>query len=302
MSNEIKNIINPSINETSINETSINKTNTIKKFLFSTIANFTAISVVYPFDNIRIKQHNNIKINYQFSYLYNGYTSSLLKQTTYSVPNVFIYSQLLANYKNTEKKEPSLITKLLYGSFSGSIAGFLGTPSEVIMVRAISSPNKFQGVIPSIKNTYNAHGIKEFFNGYQPTVIRAFLFNGPKLAFYTECKNKLSNNYPELKGTIKLHAFSAFVSTSIGVLISNPFDVVKTRMQTPSKIQISNKTQSNGKKNEIYNTIKNIFQKEGFSAFYKGTLPSLIKNTPHAVISFVLLDQLSSYFIGKEAL
>lgn len=55
-------------------------------------------------------------------------------------------------------------------------------------------------------------------------------------------------------------------------------------------------------KNEIYNTVKNIFQKEGFSAFYKGTIPSLIKNTPHAVISFVLLDQLSSYFIGNEAL
>jgi len=297
MRNDNKGNVNTSINETSINETSINKTNTIKKFMFSTIANFAGISVVYPFDNIRIKQHNNIKINYKFSYLYNGYTSSLLKQTTYSVPNVFIYSQLLTNYKNTEKKEPSLLTKLAYGSFSGSIAGFLGTPSEVIMVRAISSPNKFPGIIPTIKNTYQTHGLKEFYHGYQPTIIRAFLFNGPKLAFYTECKNKLSNNYPELKGTIKLHAFSAFVSTTIGTIISNPFDVVKTRMQTPGKIQTSNT-----KKNEIYNTIKNIFQKEGFSAFYKGTIPSLIKNTPHAVISFVLLDQLSSYFIGKEAL
>jgi len=274
------------------NENNTNNTNNMKKFMFSTIANFTAISVVYPFDNMRIKQHNNIKIQYKFSYLYNGYTSGLLKQFTYSVPNVFIYSHLLNNYKKTEKKEPSLITKLLYGSISGSIAGFLGTPSEVTMVRAISSPNKFQGVIHSVKNTYNNHGLKEFYHGYQPTVIRAFLFNGPKLAFYTECKNKLSTKYPELEGTIKLHAFSAFVSTTIGTFISNPFDVVKTRIQSST----------NTKKNEIYNTIKNIFQKEGFFAFYKGTIPSLLKNTPHAVISFVLLDQLSRYFIGKEAL
>ena len=44
MRNENKNITNPNINETGINETSINKTNTIKKFLFSTIANFAGIS------------------------------------------------------------------------------------------------------------------------------------------------------------------------------------------------------------------------------------------------------------------
>lgn len=292
----IKHISSSNTNE-NINENTNENNNTMKKLLFSTIANFAGISVVYPFDNMRIKQHNNIKIQYKFSYLYNGYTSSLLKQFSYSVPNVFIYSQLLNNYKKTEKKDPSLFTKLLYGSFSGSIAGFIGTPSEVIMVRAISSPNKFQGVIPTIKHTYKTHGLKEFYHGYQPTILRAFLFNGPKLAFYTECKNKFSNKYPELEGTIKLHAFSAFVSTSIGTIISNPLDVVKTRMQTLSNIHTTGV-----EKNEIYNTVKNIFQKEGFSAFYKGTIPSLIKNTPHAVISFVLLDQLSSYFIGNEAL
>ena len=82
------------------NENNTNNTNNMKKFMFSTIANFTAISVVYPFDNMRIKQHNNIKIHYKFSYLYNGYTSGLLKQFTYSVPNVFIYSHLLISSSN----------------------------------------------------------------------------------------------------------------------------------------------------------------------------------------------------------
>ena len=69
------------------------------RFLCGNASAFVATSLVHPMDVIKISKQLNIKPKYNISNLYRGYTVGLLRQSTYSSPNIFIFTQLMNNYK-----------------------------------------------------------------------------------------------------------------------------------------------------------------------------------------------------------
>ena len=259
--------------------------NNIQKISIILLSNMAATSVIYPLDNMRIKQYNNTKINYKLNELYQGFSLGLLRQITYGTPNIFIYSYLLSKYNKINKNESSFYTKSIYGCISGSIGGLLGSPTELIMLKKIQNNNKSINIISLVKNKYNKEGLSSFFKGSFPTVIRSVLYNGSRLPIYSETKNKIVKYYPNIDNSIKLHVTSAIISSTIGLIISNPFDVVKTRYQN---------IQSNNIK--LIDLFKKIIKEEGMRTFYKGFIPSFTKCIPHAIISFTLLENLNSYY------
>ena len=80
--------------------------------------------------------------------------------------------------------------------------------------------------------------------------------------------------------------FAGILSGGIQVIFGQPFDLVKTRVQ------------SNGFNNKSYsNIIKNIYYKEGFLGFYKGVRAPLLSN---CIINGVMFH--SNHYINKNIL
>jgi len=265
-----------------------NNTDYLKKLGCSTIATFTATSLVHPFDVLRIMHQVNKTPEMTFSGLYRGYSVGLLRQCTYSIPNVFMYSELQNTYREKYGSDPTFAIKCGFGITSGSIGGFTGTPSELMMIRSINPNTLTPGIFPSFKAIWSQYGIRGFFRGYSYTIARSAVFNGARLSVYSETKKEILQQYPTLEGTTTSHIVSALSGACAGVFISNPLDVVKTRIQmypgsNPSTI------------------VRNIAS-EGPLAFYKGVFPSLTKSIPHSVISFVVLEQLTRIWMGKEVI
>lgn len=259
---------------------------TTKRFMITSLSNITATSIVYPLDTIRVSKHLNNKIQYNPYFLYKGYSAGILRQMSYSTPNVFLYSSLLSHYKDKYSHEPSLFYKTSFGIISGSIAGFIGTPAELIMIKGITDKN-YKGILPTVNNIVKKEGFVSLFKGCGPTILRAALYNGTRLPIYSQSKIYITEQYPSLQNTVYLHGICAFIASSVGNLLSNPYDVIKSKMQSSNKSFV---------------TVFNEIQQKGIKGFYKGFIPNLFKSAPHAIISFITLEKLSYYILKKEIL
>ena len=260
------------------------------RLLSSTISAFTATTVVHPLDVIRISQQTNVIAQYTISHLYRGYAAGLLRQMTYSVPNVTIFAELIQRHKREHGSEPNFINKALFGAISGSISGLTGTPSEVVLVRAINPMIPSVSIITGAHQIYLNHGISGFLKGAYVSSFRSSVFNSIRLSVYAECKTRVHHAHPRLEGTSTLHFIAAILGTGVGVLVSNPIDVIKSQLQaSQSKISVKD-------------IISTTYTQCGPRGFYKGTVASLFKSIPHSIITFVMLEKLTRIFTGNDAI
>lgn len=132
-------------------------------------------------------------------------------------------------------------------------------------------------------------GIRALWQGTGPTVARACLLNAGQLAVYSEAKSVLQEKTP-LTG-IPLQFCSSVVSAFAAVTLSCPADVVKTRLQNGG-------SQYSG----VADCVKTLIRTEGTLALWKGFGPSVTKIAPFSVICFVILDNLTQFFTGKQAM
>jgi len=260
------------------------------RLLSSTISAFTATTVVHPLDVIRISQQTNVIAQYTISHLYRGYAPGLLRQMTYSVPNVTIFAELIQRHKREHGSEPNFTNKAIFGAISGAISGLTGTPSEVVLVRAINPKITSVSIISGAHKIYTDNGISGFLKGAYVSSFRSSVFNSIRLSVYAECKTRIRYAYPTLEGTSALHFISAIVGTGTGILVSNPIDVIKSQLQAAqSKISVRD-------------IISTTYAQGGPLGFYKGTVASLFKSIPHSIITFVMLEKLTRIFTGNDAI
>jgi len=262
----------------------------ITRVMCSAIGAFTATTVVHGFDVIRISQQTNIIPQYTFKYLYRGYIPGLIRQMTYSVPNMVMFSEMITRYKDNHNAEPPLLYKTGFGAISGAIGGFAGTPSEVLLIRAINPTIPTMNTVAHIQTVYNLKGINGFFRGAYASTTRSALFNSIRLSAYSDSKMRIQQAYPSLEGTSQLHFIAALFGTSLGIFISNPVDYIKSQLQTPN----------NSKK--MVEIVQHTYSVNGIKGFYKGMVASLCKSNPHSVISFVVIERLTRIFTGKDAI
>ncbi len=156
---------------------------------------------------------------------------------------------------------------LVGGGFSGFTQGFLATPLEYFVI------NKQMGNKISVldKTTYS-----KIFIGFTPTIWRNVVFSGIYFPIYWDLKDNRGLN-PLIAGTL------AGVPASV---LSTPFDVVKTRMQTKEK---DNKYKS------FFQTFKKVFQEEGFSALWKGSVWRAVRSSPQFGITLFVYEKLKEF-------
>lgn len=258
------------------------------KFGCPMFASMVATSVVHPFDVIKVSKQLNYPITYHISHLYKGYAIGLFRQMTYSTPNMVIYSSLNNYYHNTYNKDAPYIHKFCFGFLSGGIGGAMGNPSEVMFVKALrdktgkSTKQIFQDIV-------SQEGYSRFFDGYKVALMRSAVYNSIRLSVYSETKGHFINQYPSLQGTSQLHFLCGAVGTITAIVISNPVDVIKSRLQKDSSKNFGQ-------------MIQYTFAHEGLGGFYKGLFPSIFKSFPHSIISFMVLERITKILTGKEAL
>lgn len=231
------------------------------------IAGMTGSFVVYPIDVIKTKMQNQNKTIVKLykngfdcwkqTWL-NGGIKSFYRGSIIQMIGVGPEKAIkLYTYSKISNLNPD---NFYYHLLGGLVAGFC----QVL----ITSPYEMIKINLQMGNNYV---LKDFYKGSTACFLRDIPFSGIYFPSYWYLKEKEKMNI-FLAGTLA-GIPSAFLCT--------PMDVVKTRMQTLSN-------NNNGFKQ----TVKDVYKKEGFSAFWKGGGWRVMRSSPQFGITLLVYEKL----------
>lgn len=173
----------------------------------------------------------------------------------------------------------------------------LMTPFDVLKQRmqlgggpAVDTPlSKSARLFKTASHIYRKEGLSAFFISYPTTLFTNIPFAALNFGFY-EYLSKLLN--PENKYNPYYHCISGGIAGGIAAALTNPFDCIKTALQTRGVSQNELLRSING----FVSAAKALFKQGGIGAFTRGLKPRIIFNVPSTAISW------TAYEMAKEVL
>lgn len=137
------------------------------------------------------------------------------------------------------------MANLTTGAVARASAGFIMMPITVIKVRYESSFYSYKSIWGAGDAILKKEGIRGFFSGFGATAIRDAPYAGLYVLFYEQSKRRLSRirevtplaEISNLESSMKrstslsINFLSGVLAAGFATAITNPFDVVKTRLQ-----------------------------------------------------------------------
>ncbi|KAI9829834.1 MAG: hypothetical protein M1826_005411 [Phylliscum demangeonii] len=138
----------------------------------------------------------------------------------------------------------SPVANLTTGAVARASIGFVMMPSTVLKVRYESSLYpRYRSLGSACADIWRHEGTRGFFVGYGATAVRDAPYAGLYVLFYEQCKTVLGRVLRARSGagdeqgrmtgvsSASLHFVSGAVAAGLATALTNPFDVLKTRIQ-----------------------------------------------------------------------
>lgn len=125
---------------------------------------------------------------------------------------------------------------LLTGAVARVTVGFILSPVTVVKARFESSnfsASTERTLLSSMREIQSQSGFRGFFQGFTATALRDAPYAGLYLALYEACKTNLSSLSQGMgTGNWMVVSGSGLLAGTLATLLTHPFDIIKTRMQT----------------------------------------------------------------------
>ncbi|OBZ71503.1 Mitochondrial substrate carrier family protein W [Grifola frondosa] len=201
---------------------------------------------------------------------------------------------------------------MIAGAGGGLVASVATCPLDVIKTKlqaqqAISGQKGYEGVVATVKSILKHDGIRGMYRGLGPTLL-GYL---PTWAIYFAVYDGIKRNFGEKPlGDVQvirhvypaaqakgyqplsrehpwsLHLLSAMTAGATSTLCTNPLWVIKTRFMTQSREEVRYK--------HTLDAALTIYRTEGWRAFFRGLLPSLL-GIAHVAVQFPLYESLKRW-------
>jgi solute carrier family 25 citrate transporter 1 len=264
--------------------------------LAGTVSGGTEAIITWPAENIktRLQLNNKYKSSFEcfkstiekrgFLSIYRGLSPVLLG----AIPKYGVRFGSFNYFSDLVKDEDGVLTpirSLGVGLLSGACeASFAVTPVETLKTKLIDN-NK--GFINGVYDIVKREGIKGFYRGLGPTILKQSTNQGMRFMLYNEIK-KLLNSH-NITGTTS-SGLAGMGAGIISTVINNPIDVIKTRMQ--------------GSDAKQYTGIIDCFQKrwkiDRYGTLTRGLGPRLLRGVPGQAIIYALYDEILDQMIDDK--
>ena len=220
--------------------------------------------------------------------LFGGLSASMARQFVYSGTRFGTYDLLKKKLGETKDNPLELYVRVPVAMASGAFGALVSNPTDMAMVRMqadgrlpLAERRNYKNVFEAIYRTSQEEGILSMWRGCNASAVRALMTTIGHLAAYDTVKGFLISNTTYFDDSFKTHFVSSLGSAAVASILSNPMDVVKTRiLNTPPGYY-------KGSLDCIYKTMVS----EGPLAFYKGLVPTFIRQCPFVVVTWVTVEQ-----------
>ncbi|GMT35749.1 hypothetical protein PFISCL1PPCAC_27046, partial [Pristionchus fissidentatus] len=220
---------------------------------------------------------------------YNGLSASLLRQLTYSTTRFGMYETLKKQFPSDQPLP--FYQKAFLAGVSGALGGFVGTPGDLVNVRMqndvklpLAERRNYKNAVDGVFRILREEGIARLWGGAVMATARAILMTIGQLAFYDQIKQTIITTGMG-KDNLTTHFSASILAASIATLMTQPLDVLKTRMMNAPP----------GQYKTILHCMKHTAEL-GPSAFFKGLIPAWVRLAPHTVLTFIFFEQLRMQF------
>ncbi|KAJ2856522.1 Mitochondrial succinate-fumarate transporter [Coemansia erecta] len=172
------------------------------------------------------------------------------------------------------------------------------TPLEVVKIRLQAQRHSTVDPmdIPKYRNAMHAaltiikeEGFRTLYKGVTLTALRQATNQAVNFTFYQEFKHiaRKLQNLDELPSY--QHLILGGVSGAMGPLSNAPIDTIKTRIQKAPSLQGESGWA------RMVSVTREIAQKEGYKAFYRGITPRVLRVAPGQAITFMVYEKVRTW-------
>ena len=198
----------------------------------------------------------------------------------------------------TKTKEYSFPQMLVVGASSGIMCEVLTLPIDTIKVRMQVFQNKYKNFSSTSRLIFKEEGIKGFYKGCTPGLLRQLFFASFRMAFFDIAIQKVGQRKGYENVNVLDRAFWGIVSGGLGITIANPFDMLKVRFQSDFNINPNSKKEKRYR--NVVHAIKKIYRKEGIKAFYQSLPPNILRNSIINAAELATYTQCKVYLLRNK--
>jgi solute carrier family 25 folate transporter 32 len=183
-------------------------------------------------------------------------------------------------------------SSLVAGSSAGVLCAVVCSPLDVIRVRlqiqGTLKQQRYHGTIDAFKTILREEGVRGLYTGLYPAMMTIPVYWGVFFYAYDTIKNYTLEATDHQMHPIYSHISSAVSAGAISTIITNPFFVIRLRLQT---LALHKQHRSLPADVSAMRMARIVYRKEGFGAFYKGLLASFL-GLSQVAIQFPLYEKL----------
>lgn len=214
--------------------------------------------------------------------LWKGVTPSIFR----CVPGVGLYFSSL-NWLKTNfcEGQPGALQAIALGVVARTVTGVTMIPITVVKTRYESGVYSYRSIRDAMSSIYSKEGARGFTCGLLPTLLRDAPFSGLYLMFYTQTKKRVPQRYLEDNLAPAIHFTIGIYAGLMASTVTQPFDVVKTKMQLyPHKFT------------SLYQACLYVQNKYGPAGYFKGLVPRMLRRTLMAAMAWTVYEQITKRF------
>ncbi|GAB4848516.1 Folate transporter 1, chloroplastic, variant 2 [Ancistrocladus abbreviatus] len=188
----------------------------------------------------------------------------------------------------------------LAGTFAGFATVAVMHPLDVVRTRFQVNDGRISH-LPTYKNTAHAiftiaraEGLRGLYAGFFPAVLGSSISWGLYFFFYSRAKQRYSHNEAETLSP-GLHLASAAEAGALVCLFTNPVWLIKTRLQLQTPLHQTRPYSG------LYDALRTIVKEEGWTALYRGLMPSIFLQVPHGAIQFTAYEELRKAAVSLKS-
>ncbi|KAG0693296.1 mitochondrial carrier domain-containing protein [Suillus ampliporus] len=226
--------------------------------------------------------------------LFDGITGTWMRQMSYSLCRFWAYDESKRLLGANAQSPPWLLATA--GVMAGSLAGVVGNPGEVVMVRLqgdfAKPPEKrfnYKHCFDALFRMVREEGPSSLVRGVGPNVFRSILMNSSQLASYDFFKAELLKT-KYFDDNIACHFTASFAAGTVATTVCSPADVLKSRIMNASGPGSSS----------TMGVIRSSLATEGPMFMFKGWLPAWTRLQPTTILIFLTLEQLKNVVDWKR--
>ncbi|XP_029362079.1 calcium-binding mitochondrial carrier protein SCaMC-3-like isoform X4 [Echeneis naucrates] len=195
-------------------------------------------------------------------------------------------------FSEEEKKSGYVWRQLMAGALAGSVSRTGTAPLDRLKVfRQVHGFSQFKGnLLSSFQSMMKEGGLPSLWRGNGMNVLKIAPETAIKFTAYEQIKNVMRGG----NETRNLRVHERFLAGSLAGAIAQtaiyPLEVLKTRLTLRKTGQYSG----------IADCAKQILQREGVIAFYKGYVPNMLSIVPYAGIDLAVYETLKFAWLNRN--